>query len=543
MEEKYTIGLDYGTLSARAVLVRLSDGKVINTSSYDYPHSIMTKDHCYGLELDDNWCLQHPQDYIEAMEKIVREVAIDVDVEKIIGIGIDFTSCTMLPIDEKGVPLCFKEEFKNHRNAYVKLWKHHGAQLYADRINEQLVASKMADMPVFGGRISSEVMIPKIIETLEEDKDVYDHAYEFIEAGDWLTRILTDSLSRSISFAGYKAWYDNGYPDEEFFEQLNPSLKTVSNKLGNKINPMDKAVGCLNQYWANRLGLKEGIQVAPAIIDSHAGVPGSGVCDCHQAMLVLGTSSVIIGLGDHSYSDKGIYGNVKDGIVPGYYAYESGLATVGDLLAWFVENQVPYSYYLEAQDKNISIHQLLSDKASCLKAGDSGLLVLDWWNGNKTPYVDSDLKGAIIGLSLATKPEEIYRALIESTAFATRRIIELYEKQGVIIDEIICSGGISYKNPLFMRIYADVLNKPLKVADSLQTAALGSAIYAAICANGGYDSYKQAVKHMAHVKDIVYLSDEYNVDKYNQIYELYKEYGGITAEKEICHRLNDIKHN
>lgn len=552
MRKKYTIGMDYGTLSGRGVLVSCEDGRIVASAVKEYSHGVIDKNLPEtGEKLPPDWALEHPLDYIEVLSAVIPELLrkSDISPDDIIGIGIDFTSCTVLPIDQNAVPLCMKEKFKHRRNSYVKLWKHHGAQRFADQINRHLEEQGLADSPRFGGKVSSELMLPKALEILEEDPEVYNAAEEILEAGDWLTRLLTGSHSRSCSMAGYKAWWNerDGYPEETFFTDIHPGLFSyISNKLSGEVISVGKKIGTLSQEWSKKLGLPAGIAVAPAIIDSHAGVPGSGVYSKEQAMLVLGTSSVMIGLGEYPFSKDGVVGGVRDAIVPGYYAYESGLAAVGDLFAWFTDNLVPASYAEEAGRRGISLHTLLSEKALRIGPGKSGLLALDWWSGNKTPFVDGSLKGALLGMSLNTKPEEIYRSLIEATACGTRRILELYENNGIQVREIICSGGISLKNPLLMQIYADVLGKRLIVAKSEQAAALGSAVYAALSAGesaGGYDNYEEAVKNMCQVKSIVYEPNQKNFELYTKLYSIYKDYSEImgNSNREIMRRLQELQ--
>lgn len=551
MDNKYVIGIDYGTLSGRSVLVSCRDGSIKASAVKSYAHGVMDE-FLPGrtVKLPPDFALEHPQDYLDVLESTIPAILKESGVNKqdIIGIGIDFTSCTMLPIDEIGVPLCFKPEWKDHPHSYVKLWKHHSAQKQADQINRILEEYNLSSEPRFGGRVSPELMIPKIMETFQCDRKVYDEAAEFLEAGDWLTRILTGSRQRSCSMAGYKAWWlpESRYPDLSFYEKIDSGLRNIiSEKMNGNICGIGRQIGQLNEEWAKKLGLMPKISVAASIIDSHAGVPGSGICNKNQMMLVVGTSSVMVALSESSYAEKGICGAFKGGIVPGYYALESGLAAVGDTLGWFVDNCVPESYVNSARQKGIGIHDLLIQKASAYTPGQSGLLALDWWNGNKTPYVDGELTGVILGLNLRTKPEEIYRALIESTAYGTRMIMEIFENAGVPIKEIIASGGIANKNPLFMQIYADVLGKPVKLADSDQTAALGSAIYAALAAgkgNGGYDSYEEAVLSMSGQKELCYLPNQKNAKIYDLLYDEYCKAGKKMKETEDCilHHLHEI---
>lgn len=552
MGEKYTIGLDYGTLSGRGVLVRCSDGRIAASAVKEYSHGVMSRFLPEGKDpLPPAWCLEHPGDYLEVLRDVIPGILSlgGVCKDDVIGIGIDFTACTMLPIDEEAVPLCEKPKFKERRNAYVKLWKHHGAQKQADKINALLKKKNMEKDVRFGGKVSSELLVPKVMETLEEDPEVYHQACEFIEAGDWLTRVLTGSKKRSCSMAGYKAWWnqEEGYPSNDFYRELSPDLDGFAEKkTPGEICQIGEIQGVLSAQWAQALGLAEGTVVAPAIIDSHAGVPGSCVSNERQMMMVLGTSSVMAALSCKPFSKKGICGGVKGAIVPGYYGLESGLASVGDLFGWFVDNCVPESYMKEAREKKVNIHALLSEKAKDLVPGESGILALDWWNGNKTPYVDGNLSGVILGMTLNTRPEEIYRALIEATAFGTKQIVDLYESGGISVEEIIASGGISTKNPVLMQIYADVLNRRIKVADSDQAAALGSAIYAALSAGaerGGYDSYEEAVKKMSKVKEKNYRPNKINANRYKTLYSIYCKYGNILGEEygELLHSIRDMK--
>ncbi|MDD3794680.1 MAG: ribulokinase, partial [Lachnospiraceae bacterium] len=533
--------LDYGTLSGRAVLVRCRDGKNLAEAVRMYSHGVIEEVMPDGKTcLPVNWCLEAPSDYVEVLDTVIPEVIqkSGIDPVNIIGTGADFTSCTVLPVDAEGNALCERPEFASRRNAWAKLWKHHGAQKMADKVNLQLEAQGLLEDVRFGGRVSPELMVPKVMETLQEDPEIYEAADEFLEAGDWITRLLTGSHDRSCSMAGYKMWWnkEQGYPLPEFFRDLDGRMTDFTkDKLPGKICSMGDRIGTLSAEWAKRLGLPEGIAVSPTIIDSHAGFAGSGAASPKQMLLVLGTSSVLAALSDRPFSGKGVLGGVKSAIVPGYYAYESGLASVGDLFGWFVDQCVPAAYEEEAKGRSLNIHTLLSEKAKKLKVGQSGLLALEWWNGNKTPHVNGELAGCLIGMKLTTKPEEIYRALVEATAFNTRNILDIYEENGVKVDEIIASGGIAAKNPFLMQIYADVLGKKLRVADSGQAAALGSAIYAALAAgskNGGYDTYSDAVIHMTRLTDKVYFPQKENQEKYLKLYEIYCRFSEVMGASE-----------
>lgn len=527
---KYAIGLDFGTLSGRGVLVRCQDGKIMSKAVKEYTHGVMDRFLPDGkTKLPEGSCLEYPGDYLEVLDFVIPSLIRNSRVKKedIIGIGIDFTACSVLPIDQNAVPLCMKKEFSSRRNAYVKIWKHHSARDQGDRVNKILKELGINEEPRFGGTVSPELMVPKVMEIFEEDREIYDRADEIIEAGDWLTRLLTNSHSRSISMAGNKSWWEvpEGYPSEEIYDKLCPGLgRFAVEKMPGAICEIGQTIGKLCPEWASRLGLNPGVVVAPAIIDSHAGFPGSGIYRGDQVMLVLGTSSVVLALSKKPFSRKGVYGNVKNTVVPGYYSLESGLAAVGDLFGWFTDNMVPGSCAEQAKREKISIHELLSQRAGMLAPGESGLIALDWWNGNKTPFVNVNLFGVLMGMTLKTKPEEIYRTLIEATAFGARRILDIYEENDVDIKEIIASGGITHKNHFLMQIYADILGKNIRIAESDETAALGSAIYAALSAGtsqGGYDHYEEAVKHMCKNSQKTYIPNPEYTKQYDNLYNIY----------------------
>lgn len=552
MNKKYVIGLDYGTLSGRAVLVDCSDGRVITSAVKNYEHAVM--DQCLpGGEalVGADWALQYPQDYLDVLQETVQKVVASggVAAEDIIGIGLDFTSCTMLPVDEKNEPLCAQERFKSEPHAYVKLWKHHGGQPQADRISALLEKRGEINNIQYGGKISSELLLPKILQIVEEAPDVYEAADQILEAGDWLTQKLTGGKKRSGNLAGYKAMWtpETGYPSKDFLKELSPMLENLAeDKLGSDIALAGEAAGYLTGEWADRLGLKAGIPVAAAIIDSHAGMPGSGVGSPEHMMMVVGTSSVMLALSKQGYAKNGVVSGVKAAILPDNFALESGLAAVGDMFGWFVDNAVPEEYAKQAASEGMNLHTYLSKKAEKLVPGANGLVALDWWNGNKTPYVDGRLSGALVGCRLSTKPEEIYRALIEATAFGTRKILDLFTEAGADIQMIIASGGIAEKNPLLMQIYSDVLNREIMVSDTDQTAALGSAMYASVAAKeekGGYDTIGEAVSCMAHLKDLVYRPDADRVERYNKLYEVYCELVDMFDPKKcsVMSKLHELR--
>jgi len=524
---KYVIGIDYGTLSARAIIADAETGKELAEAVLAYPHAVMDETLPDGTALEKNSAFQHPQDYIDALSFTVSEVIkkSGVNPDDIAGVGIDFTSCTMLPIDEDGTPLCFYDEFKSEPHAYVKLWKHHSAQAEADEITRLAVENGEKWLDIYGGKVSSEWLFPKIYETLNKAPKVYDRAHRFIEAGDWLTMVLTGSDVLSSCMAGYKGMWNKagGYPSEEFLEKISPKLKNiVGTKIGTNVKPTGTKAGEVNEAGARLTGLKEGTAVAVPIIDAHAALPAAGIADGGKLMLIIGTSTCHILMDKNERNVKGICGMVKDGIIPGYYAYESGQAAVGDIFEWYVKNNAPYKYVTDAESKGKDIYTYLTEKAEKSGVGESGLIALDWWNGNRTPFADYDLKGAIFGYTMTTKPEDIFRALLESTAFGTRAIVELYEENGIEIDELYATGGISQKNKFMMQMYADVLNKPVIVPSLKQAGAMGSAVFASF-AGGVYDDVKDAVEAMVHLEKTIYMPNDENHKKYTEVYKKYKE--------------------
>ncbi len=525
--KKYSIGVDFGTLSARAALIDLENGAEVCVSEYVYPHAILN-----GGDISQNRSaeslamqLQHPQDYLDALEYTVKKVVADskIQPENVIGIGFDFTACTMLPITSDGTPLCFLEKHKNEPHAYAKLWKHHGAQAEADEITA--LAKDLGEdwLNIYGGKVSSEWLFPKIYETLHKAPEVYDDAQRFIEAGDWIVLTLTGNESHSSCMAGYKGLWnkEHGYPDNSFWAKLDKRMSgIVGTKISENVLPTGTKAGVLNAFGAKLLGLCENTAVAVPIIDAHAALPAAGITESGKLMLIIGTSSCHIILGENGVNVPDICGSVMDGVIAGLCAHEAGQVCVGDSFDWFVNNCVPESYLIEAREKNISIFSLLDSKAEKLSVGQNKLIALDWFNGNRTPYSDSDLSGMLVGLTLHTKPEDIYRAILESTAFGTKTIIDIYEKNGVAVEEIYAAGGISRKNAFLMQMYADVLGKRIKVTSSSQAAAKGSSIFASV-AGGYFENATEAAKILADGIEKSYEPNLSNTAKYKRLYESY----------------------
>jgi len=548
---KYVIGLDFGTKSGRALIVDSRTGETIAQSVKEYPHGVMDSRLPDGTTvLGAEWFLQHPGDYIDVLESTTREAlgAAGIRGADVIGLSIDFTACTILPVDRSATPLCFQERFAHRPHAYVKLWKHHAAQSQAKEIDELLAAEGLLDSPRFGGKVSSELMLPKILQIVEEDPEIYDEADSILEASDWLTRLLTGETKRSGSTAAYKAMWQEGegYPPPRLLKALNPRLERLAEqKLAGEICPVGKKLGELNAEWAGRLGLQRGTAVGASVIDAHAGLPGCGITRPGQMMLILGTSSVQAVLSERGYSGEGVLGGVKGGIIPGYYAWESGLAGVGDMLEWFVTNSAPAAYKAKADSEGASLYQYLSARMQDARPGSSGLLAIDWWSGNKTPFVDADLSGLVLGYTMKTKPEEVYRALVEATGFGTRMIMDAFREGGEKIDEIYACGGIAEKDAALMQIYADITGCEIKVSASEQTCALGATMYASVAAGaarGGYDTVAEAAAAMSRIRDEPYKPNGANAAIYGRLYGIYEDmYAYFGGEGSPMKRLKGIR--
>lgn len=544
--DKYVIGLDYGTLSARAVLVSVGRGEVAAESIYPYPHGILNTISGGDEELPVDFALQEIDDYVEAMYETIRTVVKQSGcrAEDVIGIGIDATSSTFLPLTKSGTPLCKTEQFRTNPHAWLKLWKHHGAQEEADRMTELAAGRQEKFLMRCGGKVNAEWMLPKLTEIVLKAPDVYEAADNFMEVSDYLVFLLTGEMTRCMCHAGYKLLWneEDAYLSEEFLRALHPNLSSLKSKLKGREVQVGECAGRLTEEAAGRLGLREGTAVAASMIDAHVAVPSLGIDGPDKALMILGTSCCMLLCSEKLSYIKGISGCVKNAVLPGLYAYEAGQSAVGDLFDWFVKNCVPGSYEKEAADKNISIHMLLSEKASRLAPGESGLVALDWWNGNRSCLADARLSGMVLGLTLRTKPEEIYRALLEAAAFGMRAIFEEFERGGITARELYACGGIVSKNPFMMQIYADVLGKTIFTGSTEQGSAFGAAVYAAVAAGaerGGYGSVYRAARAMGKTGDKRYTPIPQNMEIYHRIYREYKllhDYFGAGGN-EVMHRM------
>jgi L-ribulokinase len=549
---KYAIGLDFGTESGRAVLVDVADGREVSTAVHAYSDGVIDEVlPGTDVELPHDFALQNPADYIEVLRVTIPAVLRDsgVEAQDVIGLGTDFTACTMLPIDKAGTPLCQQLEWRDNPYAWIKIWKHHAAQPEANRLNESAAARGERWLQRYGGKISSEWLIPKIWETLNQAPEVYQAADRFIEAADWIVLQLTGQERRNSCTAGYKAIWNKreGYPGDAFFAALDPRVeRVVDEKLSRQIYPLGQRAGSLTAEMAELTGLRPGIAVSIGNVDAHVSVPAATVVEPGRMVIIMGTSNCHMVLGTEEHLVPGMCGVVEDGIIPGFFGYEAGQSCVGDHFAWFVRNCAPVAYHDEATTRGVDLHRLLEEKAALQRPGEHGLLALDWWNGNRSVLVDVDLTGMLLGATLATKAEDIYRALIEATAYGTRMIIDTFSENGVAVEEIVACGGLPERNKLLMKIYADVTGREIRVSASQQTSALGSAMFGAVAAGraaGGYDSIFEAAKHMARLKDEVYTPIAGHKVVYDLIYDEYvrlHDYFG-RGENDVMKRLKALK--
>ncbi|MDI9499173.1 MAG: ribulokinase [Bacillota bacterium] len=557
-EKRYALGIDFGSLSGRALLVDVANGEEAGSAVYDYPHGfIEDRLPATGEKLPPDWTLQDPQDYLDVLANAVPQLLRETGVrpEQVIGIGVDFTACTVLPMLADGTPLCFLPEWRGEKHAYVKKWKHHAAQDQANRLNQLARERGESFLARYGGKISSEWLFPKLLQIVEEAPEVYDAMDRFIEATDWIVMQLTGVETRNACTAGYKAIWSKreGFPSPEFFAALHPKLADViGTKLprADEILPIGARAGVLTAAMAEVTGLVAGTPVAVGNVDAHVALPAVGVAESNRMLMIIGTSTCDIMLGAAGGAEvinvPGMCGVVEDGVLPGFPGYEAGQSCVGDHFDWFVRTCVPESYRAEARERGIGIHQLLREKVEGQKPGESGLLALDWWNGNRSVLVDADLTGLLLGQTLLTRPEEIYRALIEATAYGAREIIETFEASGVPVDELLATGGIAFKDPMMMQIYADVTRRPIRISAIEQTVAFGSAMFGAVAAGaerGGYDSIYDAIRVMPKLRDKAYVPIPEHSAVYDRLFAEYRvlhDYFG-RGGNDVMKRLKALK--
>jgi L-ribulokinase len=549
---KYSIGVDFGTESGRAVLVEVETGREVATAVYPYANGVIDERLPEsGVPLEPDWALQDPDDYIRTFQSTIPQVMRQsgVAADDVIGIGIDFTACTMLPTKADGTPLCRLPPWRANPHAWVKLWKHHAAQPEADQINATARSMKQDWLDRYGGKISSEWFFAKALQILNEAPEVYAASDRLIEAADWVVWQLTATETRNACTAGYKAIWSkrDGFPPGDYFAALNPDLAdVVDQKMSRDIRPVGQKAGQLTEQAAAWTGLRPGTAVAIANVDAHVAVPAATVTGPGRMVMIMGTSICHMVLGTEEHIVPGMCGYVEDGIIPGFFGYEAGQSCVGDHFAWFVENVFPAAYQRQAEGRGLDAHALLEEKAAALTPGECGMLALDWWNGNRSVLVDVDLTGLLIGATLATRPEEIYRALIEATAFGTRIIVETFQKNGVPIYELVACGGLPEKNRLLMQIFADVTGCPIRISASRQTPALGAAMFGAVAAGaaaGGYDSIFDAALKMGQLKDEAFTPIAAHHDVYDRLYAEYVALHDLFGRggNDVMKRLKQIR--
>ncbi|GGJ02074.1 ribulokinase [Alicyclobacillus cellulosilyticus] len=547
----YSIGIDYGTESGRVLILNLANGEEMATVVVPYRHGVI--DDVLpetGEPLPPDWALQDPDDYIHVLTEGIPAALAKAGIrgEEVIGIGIDFTSCTVLPVTRDGIPLCALPEWRRNKHAWVKLWKHHAAQRIADRINEVAAARGETFLSRYGGRISSEWYFPKLLEVFEEAPEVYAACDRFIEATDFIVWFLTGREVRNSCTAGYKAMWseEEGLPSDDFFRALHPSFTQPAEKLGTTFYPLGTRAGYLRPDVADMLGLTTRVAVAVGNVDAHVSVPGCGVSEPGTLVMVMGTSICHLTVTKEEIRLPGITGVVKDGILPGWYGYEAGQAAVGDMFAWFVQHAVPGDYFAAAEKAHLNIYEHLERLAARFAPGETGLVALDWWNGNRSILGDADLTGVIAGLTLASTPEAVYRALLESTAFGTRRIVENFQAHGVAIRDLAACGGIAHKSPLLMQIYADVCGLPVTVRASSEIPARGAAMFGAVAAGpeaGGFRTIQEASAALAPPVLRVYQPNGAAKSVYDRVYAIYKDLYEMLGQSrvDLLHALKRIR--
>lgn len=513
MSHRLALGLDFGTESVRALVLDICTGEELATAAAPYEHGVISEALPRGRRLPGEWALQDPDDWLEALERAARTALADAGSvgDQVVGIGVDFTSSTVLPVTADGTPLCRLPEYSDDPNAWPKLWKHHAAYAQAEELTSLLADHDPDRLALYGGRISSEWLVPKAMQILDEAPSVFGASTHLVEGGDWIVWQLSGALTRNACAAGFKALWQKreGYPSPRLLEAARPELADLfTSRAGGDVHAPGHRVGEVMSEWSRRLGVATGTAVAAAVIDAHAGFLGAGVSDPHALYLASGTSTCHLAVAPERRLVEGISGVAEDGIVAGAFAYEAGQASVGDMFDWFVR--------LSGRG-----HDELTAAAAALRPGESGLVALDWWNGCRTPLVDADLSGVVLGLTLATPPAAIYRALLEATALGTRVVLDTFAAGGVAIERLVVGGGLT-ANELVLRIYADVTGVPVTIVSSSQPSARGAAVLAAAAA-GDFDSVGRAVSALAPASARVIEPDADAHAVYDELYAVYRE--------------------
>ena len=547
---KYTIGIDYGTQSARAELLNISTKKVEASVEEFYPHGVMSEALPSGVLLGKDWAVQDGEDYytmaIACVVGLLEQAKIDP--ADVIGIGIDTTACTMIPLGPDLEPISSNPKFKDNPNAYVKLWKHHAAQKHANSLNRIAKERGEAFLECYGGKISSEWTIPKIMQVAEEAPEIYKEVSSFADIADWLVYKLTGNLYKNNVTTGYKTiWSEtSGFPSKEFFKALNPLMEhVVEEKLSEKILRIGQCAGHVTPDFSALTGLTQKTAVAVPHTDAGVVPITLGMGKTGQMVVSIGTSTCHFLLSDILKHVPGICGVIKDGAVPGYYAYEAGQTAVGDSFSWFIENFVSEELQREAKNQGVSLFRLLGQKAALLSPGESGLVALDWFNGNRSILVNSDLSSVIVGLTIHTRIEEVYRAILESTAFGTRKIIENFREHGIEVTELHACGGIPKKDAFMMQMYADVCDIEVSVSDEPLAASYGSAMLGAVAAGeaaGGFKDVHAAQDALSLRESNAFTPNPRNVAAYDELYKIYsKLHDEFSTDNSVLFTLKSLR--
>jgi len=533
-ENIYVIGVDYGTQSARAQILAADDGAVCCESVFFYPHGVMSRQLPDGTPLiGEHWALVHPQDYWEALVQLVHDLMQQSQIDRTLikGLSIAATACTLVPVNDELTPLCCLKPFMHMPHAYAKLWKHHRAEEEARHMTQIAATRGEPFLSTYGGAISSEWVMPKMLEVLREAPEVFHAADVFLQISDWLDSLLTGKMIRGGGISSFKAMYSrkNGYPSSDYLARVHPQMpEAVRDKLrGEMVFPGEKA-GELTQNAADALGLLPGITVASGHTDAHAAALGAGVQQSGDYLVVLGTSSVTHFLHSEHKQIPGVNACVRDGLLPDLTCYTAGQACVGDMLEWFVR--------LIDTEKSSRTYMDLEKEAALLHAGDCGLIALDWWNGNRCLLGNNRLSGLMMGMTLHTSRADIYRALMESIAFGQRMIRDQYETHGLSVGRIILCGGIAAKSPLMCQIMADVLGMPVEISSTKQATALGAGMCAATglgIENGGYEHLEDAVMHMRSKTGTIVYPDKDQTACYDEIFKRYRRLHDFFGIEEV----------
>ncbi len=534
------IGVDFGTLSARALVVSARDGEGLGSAVHPYLHGVIDGSlPISGETLPGSWALQEPADWLEALRSAIPAAveAAGIDPGQVVGIATAFTASTPLPVTRDGTPLCRLAEFERRPHAYPKLWKHHAAQEQADRITVMAAERGEPWLARYGGRISSEWEFAKALQVLEEAPEIYAATDRWIEAADWIVWQLCGAETRNACTAGYKGMFQDGsYPSASYLRALHDGFAGfVRDKLDHPLSQLGGRAGGLTAEAAAWTGLHEGIAVSVGNVDAHVTAPAARAIESGHMLAVMGTSTCHVMNSDRLAEVPGMCGVVDGGITPGLLGYEAGQSGVGDIFGWFVEQQVPPGYHAEAERRGIDVHQYLSDLAGSQTVGQHGLVGLDWHSGNRSILVDHELSSVLVGATLATRPEDIYRALVEATAFGTRTIIESFENRNVPVHELTVAGGL-LKNRLVMQIYSDVLRRPLHVIESDEGPALGAAMHAAVAA-GVHPDIEAASAAMGRARRDAYTPNEADSDAYDRLFDHYSTLHDYFGGGAMMHEL------